>query len=88
MIKKLNKLPFKLPLVLMGIVLVSISILAFEPNKGPKFRSDPYMVSIPGGSFYMGPDLSQATRPETIIIEANTALKLCSSSIKFPSFLN
>jgi gliding motility-associated lipoprotein GldK len=75
MIKKLNKLPFKLPLVLMGIVLVSISILAFEPNKGPKFRSDPYMVSIPGGSFYMGPsdeqiDMAMVNRKKLVSIQS------------------
>jgi len=70
MIIRLKKLPFKLPLVLAAIVLGSISILSFKP---PKFRSDPYMVQIPGGSFYMGPsdeqvDMSMVNRKKLVSI--------------------
>jgi gliding motility-associated lipoprotein GldK len=70
MIRRLKKLPFKLPLVLVAIVLGSISILSFKP---PKFRSDPYMVQIPGGSFYMGPsdeqvDMAMVNRKKLVSI--------------------
>lgn len=70
MIRRFKKLPFKLPLVLIIIILGSISILSFKPNK---FRSDPYMVQIPGGSFYMGPsdeqvDMSMVNRKKLVSI--------------------
>ena len=70
MITRFNKLPFKLPLVLVAIILGSISILSF---KEPKFRSDPYMVQIPGGSFYMGPsdeqvDMAMVNRKKLVSI--------------------
>ncbi len=70
MITRLKKLPFKLPLVLVAIILGSISILSF---KEPKFRSDPYMVQIPGGSFYMGPsdeqvDMAMVNRKKLVSI--------------------
>jgi len=70
MITRLKKLPFKLPLVLVAIILGSISILSFKPTK---FRSDPYMVQIPGGSFYMGPsdeqvDMSMVNRKKLVSI--------------------
>jgi len=56
MITRLKKLPFKLPFVLVFIILGSISILSF---KDPKFRADPNMVQIPGGAFHMGPSDEQ-----------------------------
>lgn len=56
MITRLKKLPIKLPLVIVAIILGSISVLSF---KEAKFRSDPYMVQIPAGSFYMGPSDEQ-----------------------------
>jgi len=70
MITRLKKLPFKLPLVLAAIILGSISILSF---KDPKFRSDPNMVQIPGGSFYMGPsdeqvDMAMVNRKKLVSI--------------------
>jgi len=70
MITRLKKLPFKLPLVIAAIILGSISILSF---KAPKFRSDPYMVQIPGGSFYMGPsdeqvDMAMVNRKKLVSI--------------------
>ncbi len=70
MITRLKKLPFKLPLVLVAIILGSISILSF---KEPKFRSDPYMVQIPGGSFYLGPsdeqvDMAMVNRKKLVSI--------------------
>ncbi len=70
MITRLKKLPLKLPLVLVAIILGSISILSF---KEPKFRSDPYMVQIPGGSFYMGPsdeqvDMAMVNRKKLVSI--------------------
>jgi gliding motility-associated lipoprotein GldK len=70
MITRLKKLPFKLPLVIAVIILGSISILSFKPNK---FRSDPYMVQIPAGSFYMGPsdeqvDMSMVNRKKLVSI--------------------
>jgi sulfatase modifying factor 1 len=71
MITRLKKLPFKLPLVIAVIILGSISILSFKPNK---FRSDPYMVQIPGGSFHMGPsdeqvDMSMVNRKKLVSIQ-------------------
>ncbi len=71
MITRLMKFPFKLPLVLIAIVLGSISILAFKPTK---FRSDPNMVVIPGGSFYMGPsdeqiDMAMVNRKKLVSIQ-------------------
>lgn len=70
MITRLKKLPFKLPLVIVAIILGSISILSF---KEAKFRSDPYMVQIPGGSFYMGPsdeqvDMAMVNRKKLVSI--------------------
>ncbi|MEY3187707.1 MAG: hypothetical protein RIT41_242 [Bacteroidota bacterium] len=70
MITRLKKLPFKLPLVLVAIILGSISILSF---KDTKFRSDPNMVQIPGGSFYMGPsdeqvDMAMVNRKKLVSI--------------------
>jgi formylglycine-generating enzyme len=70
MITRLKKLPFKLPLVLVAIILGSISILSF---KEPKFRADPNMVQIPGGSFYMGPsdeqvDMAMVNRKKLVSI--------------------
>ena len=70
MITRLKKLPFKLPLVLAAIILGSISILSF---KDTKFRSDPNMVQIPGGSFYMGPsdeqvDMAMVNRKKLVSI--------------------
>ena len=70
MITRLKKLPFKLPLVLVVIILGSISILSF---KEAKFRSDPNMVQIPGGAFYMGPsdeqvDMSMVNRKKLVSI--------------------
>ncbi len=70
MITRLKKLPFKLPLVLVAIILGSISMLSF---KAAKFRSDPYMVQIPGGSFYMGPsdeqvDMAMVNRKKLVSI--------------------
>jgi len=70
MITRLKKLTFKLPLILLAIILGSISILSFKP---PKFRSDPYMVQIPGGSFYMGPsdeqvDMAMVNRKKLVSI--------------------
>ena len=56
MITRLKKLPFKLPFVLVVIILGSISVLSF---KEAKFRSDPNMVQIPGGAFHMGPSDEQ-----------------------------
>ena len=60
----------KLPLVIAAIILGSISILSF---KEAKFRSDPYMVQIPGGSFYMGPsdeqvDMAMVNRKKLVSI--------------------
>ena len=70
MITRLKKLPFKLPLVIAAIILGSISILSF---KDTKFRSDPNMVQIPGGSFYMGPsdeqvDMAMVNRKKLVSI--------------------
>ena len=70
MITRLKKLPFKLPLVIAVIILGSISILSF---KEAKFRADPYMVQIPGGSFYMGPsdeqvDMAMVNRKKLVSI--------------------
>ena len=70
MITRLKKLPFKLPLVLVAIILGSISMLSF---KAAKFRSDPNMVQIPGGSFYMGPsdeqvDMAMVNRKKLVSI--------------------
>ena len=70
MITRLKKLPFKLPLVIVAIILGSISVLSF---KEAKFRSDPYMVQIPAGSFYMGPsdeqvDMSMVNRKKLVSI--------------------
>ena len=70
MITRLKKLPFKLPLVLVAIILGSISILSFVDTK---FRSDPNMVQIPGGSFYMGPsdeqvDMAMVNRKKLVSI--------------------
>ena len=70
MITRLKKLPFKLPLVLVAIILGSISILSFIDTK---FRSDPNMVQIPGGSFYMGPsdeqvDMAMVNRKKLVSI--------------------
>ena len=67
---RFKKLPFKLPLVLAAIILGSISILSFKPTK---FRSDPFMVQIPGGSFYMGPsdeqvDMAMVNRKKLVSI--------------------
>ena len=72
MITRLNKLPFKLPLVLAAIILGSISILSF---KEPKFRSDPNMVQIPGGAFHMGPsdeqvDMAMVNRKKLVSINS------------------
>lgn len=71
MITRLMKFPFKLPLVLIAIVIGSISILSFKPTK---FRSDPNMVVIPGGSFYMGPsdeqiDMAMVNRKKLVSIQ-------------------
>jgi sulfatase modifying factor 1 len=70
MITRLKKLPIKLPLVIAAIILGSISVLSF---KEAKFRADPYMVQIPGGSFYMGPsdeqvDMSMVNRKKLVSI--------------------
>ena len=70
MITRLKKLPFKLPLVIAAIILGSISILSF---KDTNFRSDPNMVQIPGGSFYMGPsdeqvDMAMVNRKKLVSI--------------------
>jgi len=70
MITRLKKLPFKLPLVLVVIILGSISILSF---KEAKFRSDPNMVQIPGGAFHMGPsdeqvDMAMVNRKKLVSI--------------------
>ena len=70
MITRLKKLPIKLPLVIVAIILGSISVLSF---KEAKFRADPYMVQIPGGSFYMGPsdeqvDMSMVNRKKLVSI--------------------
>ena len=70
MITRLKKLPFKLPFVLVVIILGSISVLSF---KEAKFRSDPNMVQIPGGAFYMGPsdeqvDMSMVNRKKLVSI--------------------
>ena len=70
MITRLKKLPFKLPLVLTAIILGSIGVLSF---KDPKFRADPNMVQIPGGSFHMGPsdeqvDMAMVNRKKLVSI--------------------
>jgi hypothetical protein len=70
MMTRLKKLPFKLPLVIVAIILGSISIFSFKPNK---FRTDPNMVVIPGGSFYMGPsdeqiDMAMVNRKKLVSI--------------------
>jgi len=70
MITRLKKLPLKLPLVIVAIILGSISIFSFKPNK---FRTDPNMVVIPGGSFYMGPsdeqvDMAMVNRKKLVSI--------------------
>ena len=59
-----------MPLVIAVIILGSISILSF---KEAKFRADPYMVQIPGGSFYMGPsdeqvDMAMVNRKKLVSI--------------------
>ena len=69
---RLNKFPFKFPIVLMTIILSSIIILSFKPTK---FRSDPNMVLIPSGSFYMGPsdeqiDMSMLNRKKLVSIQS------------------
>ena len=70
MITRLKKLPFKLPIVLAAIILGSIGVLSF---KDPKFRADPNMVQIPGGSFHMGPsdeqvDMAMVNRKKLVSI--------------------
>jgi gliding motility-associated lipoprotein GldK len=70
MITRLKKLPFKLPFVLVAIILGSIGVLSF---KDPKFRADPNMVQIPGGSFHMGPsdeqvDMAMVNRKKLVSI--------------------
>ena len=70
MISRLKKLPFKLPFVLVVIILGSISVLSF---KEAKFRSDPNMVQIPGGAFHMGPsdeqvDMAMVNRKKLVSI--------------------
>ena len=69
---RLNKFPFKFPIVLMTIILSSIVILSFKPTK---YRSDPNMVLIPSGSFYMGPsdeqiDMSMLNRKKLVSIQS------------------
>ena len=56
----------------MTIILSSIVILSFKPTK---FRSDPNMVLIPSGSFYMGPsdeqiDMSMLNRKKLVSIQS------------------
>jgi gliding motility-associated lipoprotein GldK len=57
-------------LVLTAIILGSIGVLSFKP---PKFRADPNMVQIPGGSFHMGPsdeqvDMAMVNRKKLVSI--------------------
>ena len=56
MIKKLYKVRFKFPTIVLSIMIGALLIMAFETQKGsPKFNSDPaHTVFVPGGSFYMG----------------------------------
>lgn len=77
MIKKLNKLPFKFPLLVLSIMMGALFIMAFESNKGaPKFNSDPmHTVFIPGGSFYMGAsdeqiDMAMVNRKKLVSVQS------------------
>jgi gliding motility-associated lipoprotein GldK len=56
MIKKLYKVRFKFPIIVLSMMAGALLIMAFESNKGnPKFNSDPaHTVFVPGGSFFMG----------------------------------
>jgi len=77
MIKKLNKLPLKFPLLVLSIMMGALFIMAFESNKGaPKFNSDPmHTVFIPGGSFYMGAsdeqiDMAMVNRKKLVSVQS------------------
>jgi len=77
MIKKLNKLPLKFPLLVLSIMMGALFIMAFESNKGaPKFNSDPmHTVFIPGGSFNMGAsdeqiDMAMVNRKKLVSVQS------------------
>jgi formylglycine-generating enzyme required for sulfatase activity len=77
MVNKLKKIHFKFPLMLLTVAMCSLLFFAFESNKRnkpPRFRSDPQMVNIPGGAFYMGAsdeqmDMSLMNRKKLVSIQ-------------------
>jgi formylglycine-generating enzyme required for sulfatase activity len=77
MVNNLKKIHFKFPLMLLTVVMSSLLFFAFESNKESKparFRPDPQMTSIPGGSFYMGAsdeqiDMSLMNRKKLVSIQ-------------------
>ena len=77
MVNKLKKIHFRFPLMLLTVAMCSLLFFAFESNKRskpPRFRSDPQMVNIPGGAFYMGAsdeqmDMSLMNRKKLVSIQ-------------------
>jgi gliding motility-associated lipoprotein GldK len=63
--------------MLLTVAMCSLLFFAFESNKRskpPRFRSDPQMVNIPGGAFYMGAsdeqmDMSLMNRKKLVSIQ-------------------
>jgi sulfatase modifying factor 1 len=57
MVKNLKMARFKFPLMLLTVLVCSFLFFAFESTqitKRDRLRTDPQMVYIPGGAFYMG----------------------------------
>jgi gliding motility-associated lipoprotein GldK len=74
---KNNRINF--PIAALGIVILSLTVIAFAPPKGSKRNSnkklDPLTVAIPSGSFYMGAsdeqmDLSMVNRKKLVSIQS------------------
>ena len=57
MVKNLKMARFKFPLMLLTVLVCSFLFFAFESTqitKRDRLRTDPQMVFVPGGAYYMG----------------------------------
>ena len=68
MVKNLKMARFKFPLMLLTVLVCSFLFFAFESTqitKRDRLRTDPQMVYVPGGAFYMGASDEQIDKSQT-----------------------
>lgn len=97
MIPFLKNKRINFPIAFIGVLILSLTVIAFAPSKGSKRinsnKLDPNMVEIPNGSFYMGAsdeqmDLSMFNQKKLVSIQGFWMDKTEITNAQYRKFVN